>query len=233
MLEANKDYVPFFRVLENLGKDVAISKSVANPLKRFKGSDKVIVDPIESIYKNTLHFVTLVERNRSLVEFIKMVELSKTIDPKAFPEVSKAKPKLTRTKITLEELENVVTDISKIDKNALEGFEILRRTQQQLGKTEVALFRNGKREVWDLGEDLGRSWKYSTDLSQKLIGNIISLPSRTLRSGATLAPEFFLKNAMRDTGGASIFSRNGFVIGLDTARGMLTQIYSKIGKEKG
>jgi len=232
MLEANKDYVPFFRVLENLGKDVAISKSVANPLKRFKGSDKVIVDPIESIYKNTLHFVTLVERNRSLVEFIKMVELSKTIDPKAFPEVSKAKPKLTRTKITLEELENVVTDISKIDKNALEGFEILRRTQQQLGKTEVALFRNGKREVWDLGEDLGRSWKYSTDLSQKLIGNIISLPSRTLRSGATLAPEFFLKNAMRDTGGASIFSRNGFVIGLDTARGMLTQIYSKIGKEK-
>lgn len=232
MLEANKDYVPFFRVLEDLGKDGSISKSVANPLKRFKGSDKVIVDPIESIYKNTLHFVTLVERNRSLVEFIKMVEQTKAIDPKAFPEVSKVKAKLTRTKVTREELENVVTDISKIDASALEGFEIFRRTQQQLGKTEVAIFRNGKREVWDLGEDLGRSWKYSTDLSQKLIGNIISLPARTLRSGATLAPEFFLKNAMRDTGGASIFSRNGFVIGLDTARGMLTQIYSKIGKEK-
>lgn len=232
MLEANKDYVPFFRVLEDLGKDGAISKSVANPLKRFKGSDKVIVDPIESIYKNTLHFVTLVERNRSLVEFIKMVELSKTIDPKAFPEVSKAKPKLTRTKVTLEELENVVTDISKIDKTALEGFEILRRTQQQLGKNEVALFRNGKREVWDLGEDLGRSWKYSTDVSQKLVSNIISLPTRTLRAGATLAPEFFLRNAMRDTVSATVFSRNGFKLGLDTARGMLTQIYSKIGKEK-
>ena len=232
MLEANKDYVPFFRVLEDLGKDGAISKSVANPLKRFKGSDKVIVDPIESIYKNTLHFVTLVERNRSLVEFVKMVEQTKAIDPKAFPEVSKAKPKMTRTKVTLEELENVVTDISKIDKTALEGFEILRRTQQQLGKNEVALFRNGKREVWDLGEDLGRSWKYSTDVSQKLVSNIISLPTRTLRAGATLAPEFFLRNAMRDTRSATVFSRNGFKLGLDTARGMLTQIYSKIGKEK-
>ena len=232
MLEANKDYVPFFRVLEDLGKDGAISKSVANPLKRFKGSDKVIVDPIESIYKNTLHFVTLVERNRSLVEFVKMVEQTKAIDPKAFPEVSKAKPKMTRTKVTLEELENVVTDISKIDKTALEGFEILRRTQQQLGKNEVALFRNGKREVWDLGEDLGRSWKYSTDVSQKLVSNIISLPTRTLRAGATLAPEFFLRNAMRDTMSATVFSRNGFKLGLDTARGMLTQIYSKIGKEK-
>lgn len=232
MLEANKDYVPFFRVLEDAGKDGSISKSVANPLKRFKGSEKVIVDPIESIYKNTLHFVTLVERNRSLVEFVKMVEQTKAIDPKAFPEVSKAKPKLTRTKITLEELENVVTDVSKIDKTALEGFEILRRTQQQLGKNEVAIFRDGKREVWELGSDLGRSWKYSTDVSQRLVSSIISLPTRTLRAGATLAPEFFLRNAMRDTMSATVFSRNGFVLGLDTARGMLTQIYSKIGKEK-
>jgi hypothetical protein len=227
MLEANKDYVPFFRVLEDLGKDGTISKSVANPLKRFKGSEKEIADPIESIYKNTLHFVTLAERNRSLVEFIKMVEQTKTIDPTAFKEVSKLKPKMTRTKITLEELENVVTDISKIDKTALEGFEIFRRTQQQLGKNEVAIFRNGKREVWDLGSDLSRSWKYSTDVSQKLVSSIISLPTRTLRAGATLAPEFFLRNAMRDTMSATVFSRNGFKLGLDTVRGMITQIYAK------
>jgi hypothetical protein len=231
MLEANKDYVPFFRVLEDLGKDGSISKSVANPLKRFKGSDKVIVDPIESIYKNTLHFVTLVERNRSLVEFVKMIELSRTIDPKAFPEVSKSKPKLTKTKVTREELENVVTDISKIDSSALEGFEIFRRTQQQLGKNEVAIFRDGKREVWDLGSDLSRSFKHLNETSQKLVSSIISLPSRTLRAGATLAPEFFLKNAIRDTAGGTIFSRNGFVLGLDTARGMMTQILSKYGKE--
>jgi len=232
MLEANKDYVPFFRVLEDAGKDGSISKSVANPLKRFKGSDKVIVDPIESIYKNTLHFVTLVERNRSLVEFVKMVEQTKAIDPTAFKDVSKSKPKMTKTKITLEELENVVPDISKIDKTALENFEVFRRNQQQLGKTEVAVFRDGKREVWDLGSDLSRSWKYSTDVSQRLVSSIISLPTRTLRAGATLAPEFFLRNAMRDTVSATVFSRNGFVLGLDTARGMLTQIYSKLGKEK-
>ena len=232
MLEANKDYVPFFRVLEDLGKDGSISKSVANPLKKFTGSKKVVVDPIESIYKNTLHFVTLVERNRSLVEFVKMVEQVKAIDPTAFPEVSKVKPRLTKTKVTRQELENVVTDISKIDSSALEGFEIFRRNQQQLGKNEVAIFRDGKREVWDLGSDLSRSWKYSTESSQKLIRSIISLPARTLRAGATLAPEFFLRNAMRDTVGGTVFSRSGFVLGLDTARGMMTQIYAKAGKQK-
>ena len=232
ILEANKDYVPFFRVLEDLGKDGSISKSVANPIKKFTGSKKVVVDPIESIYKNTLHFVTLVERNRSLVEFVKMVEQVKAIDPTAFPEVSKVKPRLTKTKVTRQELENVVTDISKIDSSALEGFEIFRRNQQQLGKNEVAIFRDGKREVWDLGSDLSRSWKYSTESSQKLVRSIISLPSRTLRAGATLAPEFFLKNAMRDTVGGTVFSRNGFVLGLDTARGMMTQIYAKAGKQK-
>lgn len=232
MLEANKDYVPFFRVLEDLGKDGSISKSVANPLKKFTGSKKVVVDPIESIYKNTLHFVTLVERNRSLVEFVKMVEQVKTIDPTAFPEVSKVKPRLIKTKVTRQELENVVTDISKIDSSALEGFEIFRRNQQQLGKNEVAIFRDGKREVWDLGSDLSRSWKYSTESSQKLVRSIISLPARTLRAGATLAPEFFLRNAMRDTVGGTVFSRSGFVLGLDTARGMMTQIYAKAGKQK-
>jgi hypothetical protein len=232
MLEANKDYVPFFRVLEDLGKDGSISKSVANPLKKFTGSKKIVVDPIESIYKNTLHFVTLVERNRSLVEFVKMVEQVKAIDPTAFPEVSKVKPRLTKTKVTRQELENVVTDISKIDSSALEGFEIFRRNQQQLGKNEVAIFRDGKREVWDLGSDLSRSWKYSTEASQKLVSSIISLPARTLRAGATLAPEFFLRNAMRDTVGGTVFSRSGFVLGLDTARGMMTQIYAKAGKQK-
>jgi len=230
MLEANKDYVPFFRVLEDLGKDGSISKSVANPLKRFKGSDKVIVDPIESIYKNTLHFVTLAERNRSLGELIKVIDQAKAIDLNAFPEVKRVKPQLTKTKLTLKEIENIVPDISKIDKTTLENLEIIRRTQQQIGKNEVVHIKDGKREIIDLGNDLGRAWKYSTDVSQKLIGSIISLPARTLRAGATLAPEFFLRNAIRDTNSATIFSRNGFVLGLDTARGMMIQIKGKESK---
>jgi len=230
MLEANKDYVPFFRVLEDLGKDGSISKSVANPLKRFKGSDKVIVDPIESIYKNTLHFVTLAERNRSLGELIKVIDQAKAIDLNAFPEVKRVKPQLTKTKLTLKEIENIVPDISKIDKTTLENLEIIRRTQQQIGKNEVVHIKDGKREIIDLGNDLGRAWKYSTDVSQKLVGSIISLPARTLRAGATLAPEFFLRNAIRDTNSATIFSRNGFVLGLDTARGMMIQIKGKESK---
>jgi len=230
ILEANKDYVPFFRVLEDLGKDGSISKSVANPLKRFKGSDKVIVDPIESIYKNTLHFVTLAERNRSLGELIKVIDQAKAIDLNAFPEVKRVKPQLTKTKLTLKEIENIVPDISKIDKTTLENLEIIRRTQQQIGKNEVVHIKDGKREIIDLGNDLGRAWKYSTDVSQKLVGSIISLPTRTLRAGATLAPEFFLRNAIRDTNSATIFSRNGFVLGLDTARGMMIQIKGKESK---
>lgn len=263
MKETNKDYVPFFRVMEENGKSGAISNSVANPLKKFKGSDKVIVDPIESIYKNTLHFVTLVEKNRSLVELIKYIEEAKKIDPTAFPEVQKVKGKIRKVEITKEELEKVFSTevvkkekvlrpidelllpekilkkISKekivkekvfkegIDPQALEGFEIFRRDQPNVGKTEVAIFRNGKKEVWDLGSDLSRSWKYSTEMSQKLLSSIISLPARTLRAGATLAPEFFLKNLIRDTGSATVFSRNGFVLGLDTAKGLMIRIMGK------
>tara|TARA_R100001463_G_scaffold15460_1_gene40414 strand:- start:279 stop:3842 length:3564 start_codon:yes stop_codon:yes gene_type:complete len=230
IIETNKDYVPFFRVMEEGAKPGAISNSVGNPLKKFKGSEKFIIDPIESVYKNTLHFVTMVEKNRSLVELIKFIEEAKKIDSTAFPEIGKIKAKIKRTQVTREELENVVTDISKIDKSALEGFEIFRANQQQLGKTEVAIFRNGKREVWDLGSDLSRSWKYSTESSQKLLRSIFGLPARTLRAGATLAPEFFLRNLIRDTNSATVFSRNGFVLGLDTARGLMIRIKGKKSK---
>lgn len=264
--ETNKDYVPFFRVMEEGASSGSLAKNVSNPLKKFKGSEKVIIDPIESIYKNTLHFITLAEKNRSLAELIKFIEEAKKIDPTAFPEISKKQGRLRKIEITKEELEKVFsvdvfekqpflkpieqltlpkeqiaklpkTKIVKkkifkegIDPKALEGFEVFRRDQPDVGKNEVAVYRNGVREVWDLGADLSRSYKYSTETSQRLLRNILSLPARTLRAGATLAPEFFLRNLIRDTGSATVFSRNGFVLGLDTAKGLMIRIKGKNSK---
>ena len=264
--ETNKDYVPFFRVMEEGAASGSLSKTISNPLKKFKGSERVVIDPIESIYKNTLHFVTLAEKNRSLVELIQFIETAKKIDPTAFPEISQKKGRLRKTEISKEEVEKVFsTDVFQkepflkpieqltlpkdqiaklpktktvkkrvfkegIDPKALEGFEVFRRDQPNVGKNEVAVYRNGVKEVWDLGPDLSRSYKYSTEMSQKLLRNILSLPARTLRAGATLAPEFFLRNLIRDTNSATVFSRNGFVLGLDTARGLMIRIKGKDSK---
>jgi hypothetical protein len=73
MFAANKDYVPFFRVLEDqiAGNQ---QQSLGNPFKGFKGSAKQLKDPIESIFKNTWTIITATERNRVNSTFIDMVK---------------------------------------------------------------------------------------------------------------------------------------------------------------
>src|SRR6185503_15028828 len=71
MQEANHDYVPFYRLMEE-GEGMSGSKgagrglSVRSPVKSIEGSTRKIVDPLESIIKNTYTYVQLAERNRAL-----------------------------------------------------------------------------------------------------------------------------------------------------------------------
>lgn len=68
------NYVPFFRDFSAESMDGFFSSSkgfvnVANPIKRFKGSTRDIIDPLESIVKNTYQFYNAIERNHVGVTF--------------------------------------------------------------------------------------------------------------------------------------------------------------------
>ncbi|KKK89428.1 hypothetical protein LCGC14_2733200, partial [marine sediment metagenome] len=59
---ANQDYVPFYRVFEEspVGTGAAAGRGLADlwsPIKRMKGSGREIIDPLESIVKNTYTFL--------------------------------------------------------------------------------------------------------------------------------------------------------------------------------
>lgn len=75
-LELNKDYVPFYRELDPAtttktgGTGVS---GVKNLMKEFKGSEKRVLDPVESTYLNTYYFVQLAEKNyvrRDLIDVV-------------------------------------------------------------------------------------------------------------------------------------------------------------------
>lgn len=73
------NYVPFFRDFSAESMDGFFSSSkgfvnVANPIKRFKGSTRDIVDPLESIVKNTYQFYNAIERNHVGVTFAKLAK---------------------------------------------------------------------------------------------------------------------------------------------------------------
>lgn len=73
------NYVPFFRDFSEESMDGFFSSSkgfvnVANPIKRFKGSTRDIIDPLESIVKNTYQFYNAIERNHVGVTFAKLAK---------------------------------------------------------------------------------------------------------------------------------------------------------------
>ena len=73
MTEANKNYVPFSRVIEAIEGEKGYTKNVSNPFKRIKGSERDVIDPIETVYNNTFHIIKLAERNAALIEFFDFV----------------------------------------------------------------------------------------------------------------------------------------------------------------
>jgi hypothetical protein len=79
MRELNKEYVPFFRVMDDDGGGALSGQSgkIANlgqGVRKIKGSGRQIIDPLESIIKNTQALISLAERNSVMSS---LVELSR------------------------------------------------------------------------------------------------------------------------------------------------------------
>lgn len=115
MLEANKDYVPFFRVMDDGamgGPWLGGGLTTKNPIKAIKGSDRVIVDPLESVIKNTYTYIALAERNAVGQKFVAMA--NKTKDPSAF--ITKVKPDLMPVTLTETEIQKMFDEFLTIRK---------------------------------------------------------------------------------------------------------------------
>lgn len=211
MREMNKDYVPFYRVMEEGAAQSPnnFSTTVKNPFKTFKGSERKIINPIESVFLNTMNNLMIAERNIAFVRFIEMVEQK----PELFPFIKKVPGRVSGTKITPEELSSVFDGTLKPE--FADGLTVFRRNGQLISETEIAIFRNGKREVWEVGRDIGNSLKHINGYQQSMLIKMLGTPTRLLRAGATLDPGFMLRNLERDALGAGIFSKRGFVPLLD------------------
>lgn len=74
------NYVPFFRDFkaESMDGFLASSKgfiNVASPIKRFKGSTRDIIDPLQSILRNTYQFTNAIERNKVAQNFAGLADI--------------------------------------------------------------------------------------------------------------------------------------------------------------
>lgn len=216
MLEANKDYVPFFRVMDGeAGAGIGRGLNPRNPIKNISGSDRTIVDPIESVIKNTYTYTALAERNAVALKFIQMAEASG--HPEDF--ATKVSPDIKPTQVSEAEMSKFLRDNGIADVPA-DLLTVFRAARQPLADNEIAVFRDGKREVYEVDKDVAAAFRATDRETAGILTKILAYPSSLLRAGATLSPDFPAKNLIRDQASAFVF--NGTVPLWDMMRGAVS-----------
>ena len=187
MVRKYPNYVPFFRYFDEdvdaVGFKPGAGKGFAdltNPIKRMKGSTRDIIDPIESMIRNTFAVVNAVEKNKVGLELARLANM-----------------------------EGAGRWVER-----LEGATSVPR------ENIVTVFENGQRVQYQLDPELYRAMKQLDEESSSMLVRILSTPASWLRAGATLTPEFMLRNPIRDQFQAFVVSEFGYNPIIDLPRGM-------------
>jgi hypothetical protein len=88
------------------------------------------------------------------------------------------------------------------------------------GRYEIPIYENGVRKLYNVPKDLHTALKGMDEADMGTLMRIISFPTRTLRAGATLIPEFWFRNPIRDQFTAFVNAKYGFYPGYDFFKGM-------------
>lgn len=91
------------------------------------------------------------------------------------------------------------------------------------------VWEGGKKKTYATSPELLDALKMTNKEGMNMLVKVLRVPAGWLRSGATLSPEFILRNPVRDMVSASLYSKHGFIPVWDTVRGL--SLYLKKGKE--
>lgn len=209
MTEANKNYVPFYRVFGDGEGGPVTSKGFGqdNPIKKLEGSDRGIVDPLESIIKNTYAYISIAERNAVGVKIIESLEQQGL-------KAKSASQKLTGAETEL---------VDYLKQNGVHNpeslIEFVKASAADDG-TSISAWRDGKRISIDVNDpDLVRSFQGLDRQSVGLLTRVFAVPARALRGGAVLTPDFMARNFLRDFMTAFVNSK-GFFSPIDSFKGL-------------
>lgn len=112
------------------------------------------------------------------------------------------------------------------DESTLPGILTTFRPNYKTRPNEVILYNRGEPEVYYLDPNLYKSIMGLDADTVGVVAKIMSYPAGWLRAGATLTPEFALRNPLRDQWSAFIYSKYGYKPGIDLLRGL----YHVLGK---
>jgi len=210
-------YVPFYRVFNELqakgfmGKKMA---DIASPIKKIKGSEREIINPLESIVKNTYVMISSADRNQIGIMMGNLVDKNPELAD-MFEQIKTPMAKVAR--VTAKELGVEIEGLSEADAEAV--VDIFRPSFFVRGD-EVTVLIDGKKTYFKVDPDLRNGLLNLDRESIGLIGKFLGYPAKWLRAGATLSPDFMVRNPARDALSAFAYSNYNFLPGVDFMRGV-------------
>jgi len=213
ILAKNPNYIPFDRVMPEgtPSGGTPVSKNrftgARSPVKRIKGSELEIQDPIESIIKNTYRIMDIAERNSIARNVARLGEVLPG-------EISPVKVSMQPVKLTEKESATGQPET------------IFRPSQFKPKGNVIEYFDQGKRKYIEVTPNLYQAMTGLNEVSSNLFSKLLSIPAGTLRVGATITPEFMLRNPIRDQWTAMLQTRVGFKMFKDSS-GAVADILGK------
>ena len=217
----NKHYIPFYRVIDTFveKKGTGQGYEIGAAIHKIIGSTREIINPLESIVKNVYYFTTLADKNKvglSLINLARKYEGSGKILEAVPPNIIAQKLKLSQIS---KQLKDLGVDISNIDLNETLTFF----TPGAYSKLEniITVYENGKPKYFEVHDEaLFRVFEGMNRHTADWL-KIISAPTRLIRAGIVLNPDYMVRNPIRDSFMAAVISKTGFIPGYDSVKGLL------------
>lgn len=217
MVEKRAFYVPFQRVMDpDFSKPSRGSGGgtlqATSPLRSIEGSERVVIDPIESVIRNTFLMTQMAERNNvgnALVDLLHRAE------GKEITETAAETQPLNAT------LVQAMREVGITDPEQVRGLTGLADMATPVAEGQIRVMRDGKPRTFDVDPELARSFKALDQDTANWLVRVLALPARALRAGAVLTPDFMARNLLRDLTTAFINTGKGVFSPVDSMRGLV------------
>lgn len=199
MLANGENYVPMKRFFEgdpSDGMGIGTGVTVKNVIKKLKGSEREVLSPIQMIVRNTHDVMTMAERNRAM---------------RSLQDLLGDNEELMRLK---------ETDKGKVVEVGGEEAVQFRKLEDN----EIAVYEDGKRMVFEVPDDIAKAVRGLDEKAVDLMLKPLAATASALRAGATLTPDFLLKNVFRDQLHAFVMSNNSYIPVISYLSGLASMV---------
>lgn len=198
--EANPTYIPMRRVMgEETAQNAGTGRNfkVSSPYKKMEGSERMLVEPMVQAIDNLHLTIKMADRNRAIGTVLEAADKGGYLKDLGFKQIEAPEIKATIAKPGSDVFEPYLEQDTRA---ALEPFVAQRHIKGSLNQNRFLYIRDGKPEMWEATNPMFAKLMRGADSPGEafLADKIFSAIAKVQRTGITMAPDYMIRNPLRD-----------------------------------